>query len=172
MLRISCKKCFLSTSKRLNSSIRIGGKIESPEQLHEFFKSTTWSTQSLLEKESIDVTDEMLEKLVNLSGFTKKSLIEDKSLYQKSLSDQLNFIAKLKKIEVGNPENNSDFITRLVDDKHIPDYTYNSLNEEIKNLKPQLSKGEIEGSWNPLSLSKLHEGDYFIVKEGLHKSDK
>lgn len=94
--------------------------------------------------------------------------MENKSLFKDSLSNQLNFIAKLKNTETTS----SDFITRLVDDKHIPEYTYKSLNKSINDQKPQLSKGEIENSWNPLSLSTLHEGDYFVVKEGLHKSDK
>ena len=168
----ACRICvkplvrFHSTEK---PSSTIGRKLERAKEIEEYFGTSTWSTKELLEREEDTeecVNREMLEKLYDLSGFTKRSLGENEESLKESLVNQLDFITKLKKVEV---RESGDNITRLIDDKNTTVITFDSLMKAIDSTTQNLSKGEVENSWNPLSLSKLRENNFFVVKEGLHK---
>ncbi|KAG0687233.1 glutamyl-tRNA(Gln) amidotransferase subunit F [Pichia californica] len=158
--------------KRFSSSIpSVGKKFETAEELDAFFSKSTWSTKTLLKKEEIpvEITGETLDKILDLSGLSKSISQDEKSAIMKSLSEQLDFITKLHNVALPEEKPN---LTRLVDDKSVEPLTFDSLMESILNTEPILSKGEIEGSWNPLSLATQHQNKYFLVKEGLLKKNK
>lgn len=154
-----------------STSASIGRKIESSQELDTFFENSTWSTSEFLIKEKlpIEISNEVLDRLLELSGLSKEISLTERTAIIESLTEQLNFITKLHNVTL--PDNSST-ITRLVDDKSVEPLTFDKLMENISNTTPDLSKGEIENSWNPISLASEHEKDYFRVKEGLLKKNK
>jgi hypothetical protein len=158
---------------RANSNFTsvLGRKFESRDELDTFFNESTWSTNELLQKEAleIDINNSILDRLLELSGLSKSISSERKIKIIQSLTEQLNFITKLHNIEVPN---NLSTISRLVDDKSVETLDYDTLIDKISKTIPELSKGEIEHSWSPLSLTQEHQNKYYLVKEGLLKKNK
>lgn len=159
--------------RRSNSNVaNVGKRIKSQQELDEFFTKSVWSTSELLteEKMPVQVTDGMLDGLLDLSGLSKSIPLTERAEVIKSLIQQLNFITKLHNIPVRHTE--TPLLTRLVDDKSIEAMTFDNLMSNISSNRQDLSKGEIENSWNPLSLASEHQHRYFLVKEGLLKKNK
>lgn len=164
--RLTLANRYYSTA---NSSI-IGKKIETEDDLDSFFNNPTWSTSDLLKKEEIpvEVSNNILDRLMELSGLSKSITTDERSKIINSLNDQLNFITKLKNIEVKETHE----LSRLVDDKSVKPLDYDTLIKVIEETKPELSQGELDKCWNPLSLAKEHQNKYYLVKEGLIKNNK
>lgn len=160
--------CFKRYSSSLGS---IGKKIDTIDELNTLFEKSTWSTSELLKKEEnpLKITNEMLNGLLELSGLSKSIDDNEKLQIIESLTEQLEFITKLHNVKL--PEE-APKLTRLVDDKSVQPLTFDSLMESISKTKPELSKGEVENSWNPLCLPSQHQNKYFLVKEGLIKKNK
>lgn len=148
----------------------VGKKVESTEELNAIFEKPTWSTSELLAKEDkpVEITDDILDGLLELSGLSKKLSQSERADIIASLTEQLNFLRKLHTVEL----NEAHDLSRLVDDQSVKPLTFESLMEKISNNTRSLSKGEVEHSWNPLSLASQHQNEYFLVKEGLLKKNK
>lgn len=145
--------------------------MELDTQLDSFFDESTWSTMDLLKKEDapVEMNESILNGILDLSGLSKSlSPIQREGIVQ-SLTEQLNFITKLHSIELPDK---IPHISRLVDDKGVELLDFDGLMEKISKNERELSKGEIENSWNPLSLPQEHQNKYFLVKEGLVKNNK
>lgn len=168
---INPHKSFISFKRYNSTTASIGKKIDSTEDLDILFEKSTWSTSDLLKKEAtpIKITSVMLDGLLELSGLSKSIDNNEKLKIIKSLTEQLEFITKLHNVKLSQEAPN---LTRLVDDKSVQPLTFDSLMDDISKAKPELSKGEVENSWNPLCLPSQHQNKYFLVKEGLIKKNK
>ena len=159
--------------KRAYSSSAIPGlikKLDTDDKINDFFNHTSWSTSELLEQEGNPVllNNEVLHNILDLSGLSKDLSESRRKELLSLLERQLNFITKLHDVELHKAYS----VTRLVDDNGVKPLDYETLTEEISEAAASLSKGEIESSWNPLSLATQYEGKYFLVKEGLLKNTR
>lgn len=153
----------------------VGDKLTSLDELKEFFSHNTWKTADLLNSQVDDslINHKMMNSLLDLTGL-KKSLspVEQDKLIN-SLKEQLKFVNKLHSIDIPKEEEHTFKLTRLVDDASKEGtLDFDGLMKEINDVKPDYIKGEVENTWNPISLAKEHDEDYYIVKEGLIKKNK
>ncbi|GAV28964.1 hypothetical protein PMKS-002442 [Pichia membranifaciens] len=149
----------------------VGKRVESAEELDAIFAKSTWSTFDLLIEEAnpVEITEDMLDGLLELSGLSKSLSKEERTTIVNSLTEQLSFIRKLHNVDL---KCETQDLARLVDDQSVKPLTFESLMENISNTRGALSKGEVENSWNPISLASQHQNRYFLVKEGLLKKNK
>lgn len=147
----------------------IGKKIQSSTELNEFFNTSSWSTSKQLENKGKTIDHTILANLLDLSGLSKNISSKERESLLRLLSDQVNLIAKLGD---ANVEKTHGSLSRLVDDKSVKPFNFESLMKSIEFVKSELSKGERKNSWNPLSLASEHQNKYFLVKEGLEKKNK
>lgn len=163
--------CYRGVRRTMSSCAGIGKKIDSSSELEQYFMKSSWSTHELMKNSSehVSITEQMVDGLLELSGLSQKRDVLKRAKLQKGLEQQLQFLRQLQKVEmVENPK----FLTRLVDDKNVKPLDFKELVQQINQVEASLCKGEVENSWNPLSLAKEHEKKYFLVKEGLIKSNK
>lgn len=160
-----------STTRSLNTSTSafVGDVIRDSDGLDSFFKESSWSTRELLQTTNEVIDNTILDGLLDLSGLSKNISPDEKRSILASLKSQVNFIGKLDEASVQNHNNST---TRLVDDKSVEVFDLESLLKSSNEITPEVSKGEIENSWNPLSLASESQNKYFIVREGLEKKNK
>ncbi|QOU21281.1 hypothetical protein BRETT_001002 [Brettanomyces bruxellensis] len=155
------------------SKAAVGKKIENEDQLNELFQIVSWKTSELTAYDkTAKVGRKMVEGLLKLSGLKSTISNSAKLSLQHSLADQLQFVNKLHSIDI--PEEEEQLGTfRLIDDVSKENVlNFAQLQKEVNDVRPSLLKGEIENTWNPLSLAKEHDEEYFVVKEGLIKKNK
>ncbi|ODV83277.1 hypothetical protein CANARDRAFT_9682 [[Candida] arabinofermentans NRRL YB-2248] len=167
---------YYGTRAGAGSKGSVGQKLESNNQIGQFLNTSTWSTKDLISVEKTGSTKKMADKamldhLLQLSGLSQVTDLNEENKLIDSLNQQLNFINQLQSVNVDKSD--SDGIHRIMTDNSSDDFLgYDDLISEIKEQKIEFIKGEVPNSWNPVSLSKLHDNDYFIVNEGLIKSNK
>lgn len=149
----------------------VGKRVESAKELDAIFAKSTWSTSDLLVEEAnpVEITEDMLDGFLELSGLSKSLSKEERTTIANSLTEQLSFIRKLHNVDL---KCETQDLVHLVDDQSVMPLTFESLMENISNTRGALSKGEVENSWNPISLASQHQNRYFLVKEGLLKKNK
>lgn len=164
-------KGFLQKIRGISTGSVVGKRVESSEELDAIFAKPSWSTSDLLDKEAepVEITEDMLNGLLELSGLSKSLSKEEKTTIVNSLTEQLSFIRKLHNVELKRGAQNS---ARLVDDQSVQPLTFENLMERISTTQGMMSKGEVENSWNPISLASEHQNRFFLVKEGLLKKNK
>lgn len=164
-------KGFLQIIRGISTGSVVGKRVESSEELDAIFAKPSWSTSDLLDKEAepVEITEDMLNGLLELSGLSKSLSKEEKTTIVNSLTEQLSFIRKLHNVELKRGAQNS---ARLVDDQSVQPLTFENLMERISTTQGMMSKGEVENSWNPISLASEHQNRFFLVKEGLLKKNK
>ncbi|VEU21329.1 DEKNAAC102465 [Brettanomyces naardenensis] len=165
----------LIIAKRYASTSVIGKQISTPEELREFLSKSSWSTQDLLnlDRTGMKIDKKLMDGLLDLTGLRKSLNDEDQSKLMNSLNDQLQFLDRLHSIDIPKEEEKDLKLTRLVDDASEDGMLdFHKLNSEVDSTKPDFLKGEVEDTWNPISLTKEHDEDYYIVKEGLIKKNK
>lgn len=150
-----------------SSNAHVGPKLNS---VAKYINGDSWDTKDLLDSnnQKAKLDESVLDGLLDLSGLQKNMSKQDRSKLWNSLHEQLAFLDKLQSIEtLPNAE-----LTRLVDDAKDETLSYDSLMQQIAETKPDLDKGEVEDSWQPLTFSKESEDGYYVVKEGLIKKNK
>ncbi len=169
-LRNSCR--LLSTESSLKAVV--GKKIGDEDELERLFLLVSWKTSDLMiYDKSTKVGRKMVEGLLSLSGLETAISAKAKSTLQQSLAEQLQFVNKLHSVDIPQEEESQLKMTRLIDDTSKANILkFDGLQKEMNTIRPLSSKGEIENSWNPLSLAKEHDEEYFVVKEGLIKKNK
>lgn len=169
MLRITKRSITSIRFYSVSPITNIGKQLVTSSDIDNFLDSPTWSTSKLLQGDNADVDDKLLDGLLELSGLSKNISAESRSKVRKSLNDQINLIAKLGEVELNT---DAKSVIRLVDDQSVKPLTLETLRSTIELVKPEFSKGEIENSWEPLTLASQVQNKYFLVKEGLEKNNK
>ncbi len=156
------------------SKAAVGKKIENEDQLNELFQIVSWKTSDLTAYDkTAKVGRKMVEGLLKLSGLKLAISNSAKLSLQHSLADQLQFVNKLHSIDIPEEEEQQLGTFRLIDDVSKENVlNFAQLQKEVNEVRPSSLKGEIENTWNPLSLAKEHDEEYFVVKEGLIKKNK
>lgn len=134
-------------------------KALNPSAIAQHIRRVNWDVGSLLTKDSPrtqEISEQTIDKLVKLSG-----LSYDKQEYPKlisALKEQVRFVDHLHDASEVVPYTEGIQGERL---------DLQQLEELVRVQRQDGDKGEIAGSWDPMSLPTEKQNGHYIVREGL-----
>ncbi len=149
-----------------STSVNIGEKFKSKQELNQYLSTPSWSINELLtpskqSKRADSIDSKTVERLLELSGLEANPEKYDELI--SILKSQVVFIDQLHSI----PDSDIEYTTTQ---SSLSKLTLQDIEQNIENQKPDVSKGEVPESWDPLSLAKESLNGFYIVKEGLIKN--
>ncbi len=102
-----------------------------------------------------------MERLLELSGLEANPEKYDELI--SILKSQVVFIDQLHSI----PDSDIEYTATQ---SSLNKLTLQDIEQSIENQKPDVAKGEVPESWDPLSLAKESLNGFYIVREGLIKN--
>lgn len=157
----------------------IGTKFHSKEDINKFFEANKWDGRKLLlDNESnltesqvskaIKPSDEMIFKLLKLSGLSQKDV--DLEGIRHTLRKQIQFINILQNVKLTEKETQYDTNNARILPHESKPLKYDDLLDLIEKQKYNRQPNEISGSWKPTPLASKTRNGFYILKLGLIKN--
>lgn len=168
-------KCYYTT--RAKHITKVGNKFKSIHDINDFLEENKWDGEDLLNgdktlinKKSAKPNDELVFKLLKLSGLSREGADIEK--IKEILTHQIQFIDILQKIPLTAEELHYDTNYSRLLPRNSKRLTYDDLIRISKEQKNNKQESEVSGDWNPISTATKSENNHFIIENGLLKNRK